>query len=67
MLELGQKEVMKNVISDGRRYQKKMVEEKQDVMVQVTEEDGRGKEDRRNGEGGGIKCQKKAAKKRRKT
>lgn len=49
-------------ISDGRRHQKKMVEEKEDVMMQVTE-----KEDRRNGEGDGIKCQKKAAKKRRKT
>lgn len=30
-------------VSDGRRHQKKLVEEKQNVMVQVTEEDGRGK------------------------
>lgn len=46
MLELRKKEVMKNVmrVSDGRRHQKKVVEAKEDVMVQVIEEDGRRKE-----------------------
>lgn len=50
-------------VSDGRRHQKKVVEENEDVMVQVTEEDARGKEGREDGEGGGINCQKKAARK----
>lgn len=50
-------------VSDGRRHQKKVMEENEDRMVQVTEEDGRGKEGRGNGEDGGTKGQKKTARK----
>lgn len=53
-------------VSDGRRHQKKVVEENEDMMVQMTEENGRGKEGTGNGEGGGIKCQEKAGKKKKK-